>query len=145
VGLKTELNEAAMDIENLDAMLQKAFDESSKIYRQRGFQRRIGFGCKPAIVSVDLANAWTRPGNPFSCDMAKMDGEIIPGMQRLLQAARNSGHVVVHVTTAYQNTNRNDPHNDMGMWHHKIPVEAVNLDDKELWSTLELRPSRVNG
>ncbi|MGE3700829.1 MAG: isochorismatase family protein [Hyphomicrobiaceae bacterium] len=123
-----------MDIENLDAMLQKAFDESSKIYRQRGFQRRIGFGRKPAIVSVDLANAWTRPGNPFSCDMAKMDNEIIPGMQHLLQAARAKGHVIVHVTTAYQNTDRNDPHSDMGMWHHKIPIEAVNLDDKELWA-----------
>ena len=60
-----------MDIEDLDAMLQKAFDESTKIYESRGFKRRIGFGKKPAIVSVDLANAWTRPGNPFTCDMKK--------------------------------------------------------------------------
>ena len=72
-----------MELDNLDAMLQKAFDESTKIYKQRGFQRRIGFGRKPAIVSVDLANAWTRPGNPFTCE--KIDDEIIPGMQRLLR------------------------------------------------------------
>ena len=65
-----------MTIENLDEMLQKAFDESTRIYAERGFQRRIGFGKKPAIISVDLANAWTRPGNPFSCDMDKMDNEI---------------------------------------------------------------------
>ena len=54
--------------EDLDAVLQRAFDESTKIYKKRGFQRRIGFGKKPALVSVDLANAWTRPGNPFTCE-----------------------------------------------------------------------------
>jgi len=123
-----------MAIENLDELLQEAFDESTKIYQSRGFQRRIGFGRKPALISVDLANAWTRPGNPFTCDMAKMDEEIIPGMQRLLEACRNNGHVVVHVTTAYQNTDRNDTRSDMGMWHHKIPVEAVNLTDERLWA-----------
>ena len=90
-----------MEIENLDAMLQKAFEASTKIYKERGFQRRIGFGKKPAIISVDLANAWTRPGNPFTCDMGKMDEEIIPGVRRLLDASRKNGHVVVHVTTAY--------------------------------------------
>ena len=123
-----------MAIENLDEMLQQAFDESSKIYQERGFQRRIGFGRKPAIISVDLANAWTRPGNPFTCDMEKMDKEIIPGMQRLLFAARANGHVIVHVTTAYQNTNRGDPHTDMGQWHNKIPIEAVSIDDEHLWA-----------
>ena len=133
-----------MVTENLDAMLQKAFDESTKIYQERGFQRRIGFGKKPAIISVDLANAWTRPGNPFTCDMDKMDNEIIPGMQRLLEAARANGHVVVHVTTAYQNTDRKDPHTDMGQWHNKIPVEAVNLADDNLWA-IDSRIAPVEG
>ena len=36
-----------MAIENLDEMLQKAFDESTAIYRQRGFQRRIGLFAAP--------------------------------------------------------------------------------------------------
>ena len=50
------------DIDNkeLDRMLQQAFEASTKIYQQRGFQRRVGFGKRPALVSVDLANAWTR-------------------------------------------------------------------------------------
>ena len=133
-----------MAIENLDAMLQKAFDESTKIYQQRGFQRRIGFGRKPALISVDLANAWTRPGNPFTCDQQKMDEDIIPGMQRLLEACRKNGHVIVHVTTAYQNTDRNDPASDMGMWHHKIPVEAVNLTDEHLWA-IDSRIAPIKG
>ena len=114
-----------IDIKDLDKVLQQAFDASTAVYKERGFQRRIGFGKKPALISVDLANAWTRPGNPFTCE--NIDEQIIPGMQRLLAACRANNHVVVHVTTAYQNTDINDPTTDMGMWHHKIPVEAVNL------------------
>ena len=121
-----------MTIENLDDVLQQAFDESTRIYRERGFARRIGFGKRPALVSVDLANAWTRPGNPFTCE--GVDDRIIPAMQRLLEACRANGHPVVHVTTAYQVTDRENPHSDMGLWHHKIPVEAVDLKDEALWA-----------
>jgi nicotinamidase-related amidase len=131
-----------MTIENLDAMLQKAFDESTKIYQQRGFQRRIGFGRKPGLVSVDLANAWTLPGNPFTCE--RIDEEIIPGMQRLLAACRTNGHVVVHVTTAYQITDRDDPKSDMGLWHHKVPVESVNIKDEHLWA-IDTRIATIEG
>ena len=70
---------------DLDAVLKQAFEASTRIYKERGFQRRIGFGRKPALISVDLANAWTRPGNPFSCE--NVDEEIIPGMQRLATTA----------------------------------------------------------
>ncbi len=82
--------------DELESALQRAFDESTRIYKERGFQRRIGFGRHPALISVDLANAWTKPGNPFTCD--GMDERIIPGMQRLLQACCANGHPVVHVT-----------------------------------------------
>ncbi len=124
------------DIDNkeLDRMLQQAFDAATQLYQERGFQRRIGFGKRPALVSVDLANAWTRPGNPFTCDQEAMDTEIIPGMQRLLKACRDNGHPVVHVTTAYEITDRDSPFTDMGLWHCKIPVEAVNRKDEQLWA-----------
>jgi nicotinamidase-related amidase len=133
--------ERIMDLD-LDAALQRAFDESTRIYKERGFQRRIGFGRRPALVSIDLANAWTRPGNPFSCD--GMDDRIIPGMQRLLAACRAHGHPVVHVTTAYQNTNTQDPFTDMGLWHMKLPIEAVNLADAELWA-IDSRIAPIEG
>jgi N-carbamoylsarcosine amidase len=127
---------------DLDAVLKQAFEASTRIYKERGFQRRIGFGRKPALISVDLANAWTRPGNPFSCE--NVDEEIIPGMQRLLKACRDNGAVVVHITTAYQNTDRNDPATDMGLWHCKIPVEAVHLEDKDLWA-IDSRIAPIDG
>lgn len=133
-----------IDPRELDKMLQQAFAASTKIYQQRGFQRRIGFGKRPALVSVDLANAWTRPGNPFTCDQEAMDGEIIPGMQRLLQSCRANGHPVIHVTTAYEITDPNSPFTDMGLWHCKIPIEVVNLQNKELWA-IDSRIAPVKG
>ena len=120
-----------VDTKELDRLLQEAFDTATKLYKERGFQRRVGFGKRPALVSVDLANAWTRPGNPFTCDQEKMDNEIIPGMQKLLKAFRAAHLPVVHVTTAYEITDRNADFTDMGLWHNKIPVDVVNLADKD--------------
>lgn len=133
-----------VDVKKLDTMLQQAFDEASKLYQERGFQRRVGFGSRPAVISVDLANAWTRPGNPFTCDQEKMDNEIIPGMQQLLKACRANGHPVIHVTTAYEITDRNAPFTDMGLWHNKIPIDVVNLADTDLWA-IDSRIAPVEG
>ncbi len=100
--------------------LDKIFAADSEIYRGRGFQRRIGFGVRPGLVNIDLANAWTRPGNAFSCE--NMD-VIIPATQKLLVAARAKRIPIVFTSTAYENT---DGHNtDMGLWHHKIPAELL--------------------
>ncbi|MGB2436737.1 MAG: isochorismatase family protein, partial [Candidatus Puniceispirillales bacterium] len=138
------MSENNMDWQELDEMLHQAFDKATEIYQQRGFQRRIGFGKKPALVSVDLANAWTRPGNPFTCDQNKMDNEIIPGMQRLLEACRANGHPVIHVTTAYEVTDRDAEFTDMGLWHCKIPVDVVDIKNEELWA-IDSRIAPVEG
>jgi N-carbamoylsarcosine amidase len=130
------------DVTELKQRLEEAFREATKLYQTRGFQRRIGFGRKPALVNVDLANAWTRPGNPFTCE--DMDDQIIPGVQRLLEACRANSHLVVHVTTCYQITDRENPHTDMGLWHHKIPVEAVDQSKPELWA-IDSRIAPVEG
>jgi nicotinamidase-related amidase len=74
------------------------------------------------------------PGQPFTCDQQAMDREIIPGMQRLLKACRANGHPVIHVTTAYEITDRNAPFTDMGLWHCKIPIDDVDLKNKDLWA-----------
>ncbi len=129
-------------LQRLQSALQEAFAEASRIYQARGFQRRIGFGKRPALINVDLANAWTRPGNPFTCD--NIDEQIIPGVQQLLAACRDKGHAVVHVTTNYQVTDRSDPHTDMGLWHCKIPVEVVDAKDEELWA-IDSRIAPIDG
>jgi maleamate amidohydrolase len=118
--------------DNLTEALEAAFAEATRRYRERGFQRRVGFGSKPALINVDLANAWTRPGNPFTCE--HIDDQVIPAVQKLLAAFRKYGFPVVHVTTCYQVTDRSNPNTDMGLWHNKIPVEVVNANDTNLWA-----------
>ncbi len=103
--------------------LEIVFKANAEFYKTRGFQRRIGFGKKPALINIDLANAWTRPGNAFTCDGME---EIIPATQALLAAFRRRGFPVVFTTTAYDVTDRTVP-GDMGLWHHKIPVEVLKV------------------
>jgi nicotinamidase-related amidase len=102
--------------------LEKIFSADSDLYRGRGFMRRVGFGARPALLNIDLANAWTRAGNPFSCDGMDV---IIPGVQQLLAAARTKAVPVVYTTTAYAVTE--GPNTDMGIWHRKIPLEVLRL------------------
>jgi N-carbamoylsarcosine amidase len=102
--------------------LERIFSADTSIYRQRGFQRRVGFGERPALVNIDLANAWTLPGNAFSCDGMDV---IIPGVQRLLAAARAKGLPVIYTTTAFAVTE--GPNSDMGIWNRKIPLEVLQL------------------
>src|SRR5579884_438377 len=102
--------------------LDTVFAADSDVYRTRGFMRRVGFGKRPALLHIDLANAWTRPGNAFSCDGTD---EIIAGVQRLNAAARAKRLPIVYTTTAYAVTE--GEFTDMGLWHHKIPVEVLAL------------------
>ena len=102
--------------------LETIFSADSELYRDRGFMRRVGYGERPALINIDLANAWTLPDNPFTCDGMDV---IIPGVQRLLAAARTKSVPVVFTTTAYAVTE--GPSTDMGLWHHKIPVEVLKL------------------
>ena len=102
--------------------LETIFSADSEVYRNRGFMRRVGFGDRPAPVNIDLANAWTRPGNPFTCEGMET---IIPAVQRLNAAARAKGMPIVYTTTAYNVTD--GPNSDMGLWVHKIPVEVLQL------------------
>ena len=106
----------------LKAALDVIFAADSEIYQNRGFMRRIGFGKRPALIHIDLANAWTRPGYPFTCD--SMD-TIIPGVQQLLEVGRAKRIPIAYTTTAFAVTE--GPNSDMGLWNLKIPAEALQL------------------
>jgi nicotinamidase-related amidase len=113
--------------EEVEAALHTIFAADTGIYQRRGFQRRVGFGRRPALIHIDLANAWTRPGHAFSCDGMDV---IIPAVQRLNDAARAKQIPIVYTTTAYAVTA--GPNTDMGIWHHKIPVEQLKLGSPEV-------------
>lgn len=119
--------------QELSDLLARTFADDSAEYQDRGFQRRVGYGKRPAIVHIDLANAWTRPGHAFSCE--KMD-VIIPACQELNELARRKGVPIAYTTTAYDMTDPNKP-SDMGLWVNKIPLEllaegseAVKIDSR---------------
>jgi maleamate amidohydrolase len=121
-----------MDHPAIKAALQQIFAADSALYQSRGFQRRIGYGKRPALINIDLANAWTLPDHPFSCEGMEI---IIPGVQRLLAAFRARGLPVIYTTMAFDVTE--GPHTDMGLLHLKVPVEtlkngskAVAIDDR---------------
>jgi N-carbamoylsarcosine amidase len=107
--------------------LETIFSADSELYQDRGFQRRIGFGERPALINIDLANAWTRPGNPFSCEGMDV---IIPSVQKLLAASRAKGIPVVYTSTAYAVTE--GPNSDMGLWHLKIPAELLQMGTEDV-------------
>lgn len=115
------------DHRDLAEALERAFSADSSIYQRRGFQRRVGFGERPALIHIDLANAWTRPGHAFSCEGMDV---IIPTVQKLNASARAKGCPIVYTTTAYNVTD--GPNSDMGLWVHKIPVELLQIGSPEV-------------
>ena len=124
------------------ALLDKLFAADSKLYQNRGFQRRIGWGKKPALVNIDLANAWTREGYPFTCEGMET---IIPAVQRVLDAFRAKGLPIVYTTTAYDIIEGD--HTDMGLWAKKIPSEALanGSEAVQIDERLDRRPDGRTG
>ena len=112
---------------DLKDALETVFAHISEIYEERGFTRRIGFGTKPALLVVDMANAWTRPDGVFACDGVE---EVIDGVNVLLDAFRAKGLPVIYTTTAYDVTD--GPCSDMGLWNGKIPIEILKTGSQEV-------------
>ncbi len=123
--MQNEPSTETVSDEELKAALEVVFRANAQIYAGRGFQRRIGFGKRPALIVIDMANAWTRPGHAFSC--AGMD-EVVPANKTLIDAFRARGLPIVFTTTAYHAPS--GPNSDTGAWGGKIPLETLGLDDE---------------
>ena len=125
---------------DIKAALHTLFATDTAFYQANGFQRRLGWGKKPALLNIDLANAWTRPGYPFTCVGMET---IIPAVQEVLTAFRAKGLPIVFTTTAYDVVE--GPHTDMGLWGKKIPAEVLRAgtDVVEIDSRLERRADEL--
>ncbi len=124
----------------IKAALDKLFTSDSSLYQERGFQRRIGWGEKPALVVIDMANAWTREDNAFTCE--GMD-TVIPALNEVLAAFRAKGLPIIFTTTAYEIIE--GEHSDMGLWGKKIPAEVLRAGSEavEIDSRLERRDDEM--
>ncbi len=97
---------------------------AARLYRERGFQHRVGYGTRPALLNIDLARAGTRKGSPFECENVD---EMLVHVARLLEAARAKGIPVVYTTTGYEKDLK-----DAEPWIRKIPALAMLQLDSEL-------------
>jgi nicotinamidase-related amidase len=66
-------------------------------YRRAGFGGRVGWGARPALLVIDMAGAWTDPGEQIGSDLSQP----LAGIRQLLAAARAGGTAVFFTTMAY--------------------------------------------
>ena len=87
--------------------------ELLRFYENRGYDRRVGMGDRPAVLVIDFSLAFTGgrsdfPGGDF--------GQEISQTLRILQEARRGKVPVFFTTIAYD-----DPARDAGLWGKKVP------------------------
>jgi nicotinamidase-related amidase len=84
-------------------------------YLSRGYAGRVGFGVRPAVVVVDLCNAFTDPARPHGMDLSGP----IEATVRVLDAGRAASIPIVFGSIAY-------PPDMKGAepWIRKIPANA---------------------
>jgi nicotinamidase-related amidase len=81
-------------------------------YLRAGFGGRVGWGDKPAILVIDMAEAWTNPGEQLGSNLEAVAETI----SRLLAVAREVPLPVFFTTMAY------DPLTEIGeVLRHKTP------------------------
>jgi maleamate amidohydrolase len=88
-------------------------------YAEAGFAARLGAGTRPALLVVDLVRAYLDVGSPFYAD-----GEAArASTERLVDAARASGHPVVFTRVRYAADG-----SDGGHFVRKVPTLLLYAD-----------------
>lgn len=82
---------------------------------------RLGFGERPAVLMIDLVNAYIDEGSPLYAPGAV---EALPHAQRLLSHARDNNVPVIHTTIRY----RGPDCSDGGVWVEKAPVMKAMVE-----------------
>ena len=84
----------------MSEVAEKALDvlrkEAAELYRRRGFQARIGFGKKPALLVIDLAIGWTDATYPLGLDL----DSVVRNTKEVVEVARMKKISIVFTTDA---------------------------------------------
>lgn len=72
-------------------------EQVRELYREAGFSGRVGWGSRPAVLVIDLAQAWTDPAEQLGSDTTSC----LDATLRTLEAARAGGVPVIFTTMAY--------------------------------------------
>ena len=105
-------------------------DRDEKLFRERGFKQRMGFGEKPALVIIDMQKGFTNSQAALGSNLDSQIEATIP----LLEVAHRRGIPVFFSVCAYD-----DPDlKDAGLWINKIKgletlragTENVKIDER---------------
>lgn len=80
-----------------------------------GLGARLRRGSRPAVVVVDLANAFTRPEHPLGGDLT----DVVSATNTVLDVARQNEMPVIFTTIAFR-----PDLSDLGIWAQKAPLLA---------------------
>jgi maleamate amidohydrolase len=103
--------------------------DSDEFFEARGFGMTIGFGRRPALLVIDMVNAFTDPGMPLGSDL----DSVVAELTALLDAAREAGIPVLYTTVGFQENLV-----DAGVWFRKqkalttlmLGTPAVEVDPR---------------
>ena len=103
--------------------------DTKELYDDNEFGESVGLGEKPALVVIDLINAFTDPGSNLGSDVS----DVLDRTERLLTAFRDQGLPRYFTTVAYE-----ESYGDAGMFIEKVPAmrelelgtERVAVDDQ---------------
>jgi len=104
-------------------------DETEALYEEREFANRVGFGAYPALVIIDMVNAFTDPESNLGSDV----DDVVAATGRLLEAFREYDLPRYFTTVAYE-----ESYGDAGRFIEKVPSmrelrlgsERVAVDDR---------------
>jgi len=104
-------------------------EETARLYEQRDFGSDAGFGTDPALVVIDLINAFTDPETNLGSEL----DEVVARAGDLLAAFREHDLPRYFTTVAYE-----ESYGDAGVFIEKVPAlrelrlgtEAVEVDDR---------------
>ena len=103
--------------------------DTKELYDDNEFGESVGPGEKPALVVIDLINAFTDPESNLGSDVS----DVLDQTERLLTAFRDQGLPRYFTTVAYE-----ESYGDAGMFIEKVPAmrelelgtERVAVDDQ---------------
>ena len=104
-------------------------DETGAMYAERDFGTEVGMGERPALLVIDLINAFTDPEGDLGSDVES----VLDGAERLLDTFREHDLPRYFTTVAFE-----DSYGDAGRFIEKVPAlrelhlgtEAVEVDDR---------------
>lgn len=105
------------------------FEDAARLYEEREFRRRVGFGDRPALLVVDLINAFTDPDSNLGSEL----DDVLEQTARLLDGFRAHDLPRYFTTVAYE-----ESYGDAGVFIEKVPAlgelrlgsEAVDVDER---------------